>query len=52
MCCMREEAEMWRVEVEGWGSVGWGSVGGGWKDWRLATATSWTGEERRSEEMV
>lgn len=22
MCCMREEAEMWRVEVEGWDSDG------------------------------
>ncbi len=52
MCCMREEAERWRVDVEGWGLDGWGSVGGGWKDWRLARATSWAGEERRSVELV
>lgn len=43
---------MWSVEVEGWDSDAWGSVGGGWKDWRLARAASWVGEERRSEEMV
>lgn len=52
MLWIREEVEVWSVDVAGWVWVSvvadWVFEGEGWKDWRVDRAESWDGEERRS----